>query len=72
MTRDTVVEETRRIRDRLAEAHGYDLRKIARALQEEETKSGRKPVTTCQEAPASACEAWLSFPRELLSTSRRS
>ena len=44
MTRDTVVEETRRIRDRLAKAHGYDVRKIARALQQEEAKSGRKPV----------------------------
>ena len=44
MTRDTVVEETRRIRDRLAKAHGYDVRKIVRALQQEETKSGRKPV----------------------------
>jgi hypothetical protein len=31
--------------DRLAKAHGYDLRKIARALQEEEAKSGRKGVT---------------------------
>ncbi len=45
MTRDAVVEETRRIRDRLARAHGYDVRKIARALQQEETESGRKPVT---------------------------
>ena len=44
MTRDTVVEETRRIRDRLAKAHGYDVRKIARALQQEEAKSGRKLV----------------------------
>ena len=44
MTRDMVVEETRRIRDRLAKAHGYDVRKIARALQLEEAKSGRKLV----------------------------
>ena len=44
MTRDTVVEETRRIRNRLAKAHGYDVRKIARALQLEEVKSGRKLV----------------------------
>jgi len=39
MTRDAVVEETRRIRDRLAKAHGYDVRKIARALQQEEAKA---------------------------------
>jgi hypothetical protein len=45
MARDAVVEETRRIRDRLAKAHGYDVRKIARALQQEEAKGGRKPVT---------------------------
>jgi len=45
MARDAIVEETRRIRDRLAKAHGYDVRKIARALQREEAKSGRKPVT---------------------------
>ena len=44
MTRDIVVAETRRIRDRLAKAHGYDVRKIARALQLEEVKSGRKLV----------------------------
>jgi hypothetical protein len=29
----------------LAKAHGYDVRKIARALQQEEAKSGRKAVT---------------------------
>ena len=45
MARDAVVEETRRIRDRLAKAHGYDVRKIARALQQDEAKSGRKTVT---------------------------
>lgn len=45
MARDAVVEETRRIRDRFAKAHGYDVRRIARALQQEEAKSGRKLVT---------------------------
>lgn len=45
MARDAVVEETRRIRDRLAKAHGYDVRKIARALQQEEAKSARTIVT---------------------------
>ena len=45
MARDAIVEETRRIRDRLAKAHGYDVRKIARALQQEEATSGRKPVS---------------------------
>jgi hypothetical protein len=45
MADDPVIEETRRIRDRLAKTHGYDLRKIARALQQEESKSGRRTVT---------------------------
>ncbi len=45
MARDAVVEETRRIRDRLAKAHGYDVKKIAHALQQEEAKSGRPVVT---------------------------
>jgi hypothetical protein len=44
MARDTIVEEVRRIRDRLAKAHGYDVHKIVRALQEEEAKSGQKLV----------------------------
>ena len=45
MANDPVIEETRRIRDRFAKTHGYDLRRIARALQEEESKGGRKLVT---------------------------
>ena len=45
MARDAVVEETRRIRDRLARAHGYDVRKIARALPADEAQSNRRVVT---------------------------
>lgn len=45
MARDAVVEETRRVRDRLAKAHGYDLERIARALQQEEAKGDRKIVS---------------------------
>jgi hypothetical protein len=44
MARDAIVEEVRRIRDRLAKAHDYDVHKIVRALQEEEAKSGQKVV----------------------------
>ena len=59
MARDAIVEETRQIRDRLAKAHGYDVRKIARALQHEEAKSGRKLVTlpakTLREKGTKAC-----------------
>ena len=42
MARDAIVEEVRRLRDRLAKAHDYDVHKIVRALQEEEAKSGQK------------------------------
>ena len=45
MARDEVVEETRRIRDGVAKAHGYDVKRIVRALQQDESKSGRKAVT---------------------------
>lgn len=45
MARDAIVEQTRRVRDRFAKAHDYDVRKIARALQQEEAKGGRKLVT---------------------------
>jgi hypothetical protein len=41
VVRDPIVEEVRRIRDRLAQAHDYDVHKIVRALQEERTK--RRP-----------------------------
>ena len=42
MARDAIVEEVRRLRDRLAKAHDYDVHKIVRALQEEEARSGQK------------------------------
>lgn len=45
MADDPVIEETRRIRERFAKTHGYDLQRIARALQDEESKGGRKLVT---------------------------
>ena len=45
MARDAIVEEVRRIREAFAKEHGYDVGKIARALQQEEIKSGRKLVT---------------------------
>jgi hypothetical protein len=45
MVDDPVIRETHRIRERFAKAHGYDLQRIARALQDEESKGGRKLVT---------------------------
>jgi len=45
MTRDPIVEEVRRIRDRFARSHGYDLHAIARALQRDEAKSAQRVVT---------------------------
>jgi hypothetical protein len=42
MARDAIVDEVRRIRDRLAKAHDYDVHRIVRALQEEEARSGQK------------------------------
>jgi hypothetical protein len=50
MARDAV-EETRRIRDRLAKAHDYGLRKIARALRQDEATSGRKLITRPAKKP---------------------
>jgi len=45
MPKDPIVEEVRRVRARLARAHGNDLVKIVRALRESEAKSGRRSVT---------------------------
>jgi hypothetical protein len=44
MARDPIVEEVRRIRDALAKEHGYDIKAIVRALQQQEAASGRQLV----------------------------
>jgi hypothetical protein len=44
MARDEIVDETRRIRDEFAKSHDYDVKKITRALKQEETSGGCKPV----------------------------
>lgn len=45
MAKDAIAAQIRRVRDRIAKAHRYDVREIARALQQEEAQSGRKVVT---------------------------
>jgi len=45
MLKDPVLEELWRIKDELAARYGYDVRRLAEALKEEEKKSGRKVVT---------------------------
>lgn len=45
MARDRIVEEVRAIRNRIAKAHGYDVRAIVRMLQREQARHGRKLVT---------------------------
>ena len=45
MARDPIVEQVRRARGRIARAHGNDLAKIVRSLQENQAKSGRPVVS---------------------------
>jgi hypothetical protein len=45
MTQDPIIEEVRSIRDTYAKEHGYDVKKIVRALQKEEAESGREVVS---------------------------
>ena len=44
MARDSIVEETRRVREELAKAQDYDLGRIVRVLKREEASGGRKLV----------------------------
>lgn len=44
MKLDPVLEEAYRIKDDLARRYGYDVRKLGKAIREEEGKSGRKVV----------------------------
>ena len=41
----TILDEIHEYRERLAREHGYDLRRMAEALQQHEAKLGRKVVT---------------------------
>ena len=45
MTRDPIIEEVRSIRDAYAREHGYDVKAIVAALQQEEAKSGRRVIS---------------------------
>ena len=51
MWTDTIVEETRRIREEHAARFNYDLEAIYRDLKEEEKKSGRAVVTLPSKQP---------------------
>ncbi len=44
MARDPIVEEVRRIRDRIAKEHDYDIKAIVAALQRQEAEGGRNVV----------------------------
>ena len=44
MNRDPIVEEIRKVRDAHAAENGYDVERIALALQEEEKKRGLQTV----------------------------
>ena len=43
--KDPIVEEVRRVRERLAARYGYDVRKIAAAARRRQKRSGRKVVS---------------------------
>ncbi|HVF61529.1 MAG TPA: hypothetical protein VNJ70_17100 [Thermoanaerobaculia bacterium] len=45
MERDPIVEEVRAIRDAFAKEHGYNLKAIVAALQDEQAESGRPVVS---------------------------
>jgi hypothetical protein len=42
---DPIVEEVRAARQAFAKEHGYDVKSIVRALQKEESESGRRVVS---------------------------
>jgi len=44
MSRDPIVDEVRAARDAIAREYGYDVKKLADALRDEQRKSGRKVV----------------------------
>ncbi len=45
MWKDPIVEEVRAIREKLAEAHGFDIRKIMAAAQARQGTSGHRVVS---------------------------
>ncbi|OFW30640.1 MAG: hypothetical protein A3J28_18705 [Acidobacteria bacterium RIFCSPLOWO2_12_FULL_60_22] len=45
MFRDPIVEEVRAIREAFAKEHGYDIKSIVQALQQEEARSGRRVLS---------------------------
>ena len=45
MFRDPIVEEVRAIREAFAKEHGYDIKSIVHALQQEEARSGRRVLS---------------------------
>lgn len=51
MWKDPIVEEVRRVRERHAAKHGYDLDAICKALKEEQRRSRRKVVSLPPKKP---------------------
>jgi hypothetical protein len=45
MDQDSVIEETQRIKRHIAAEYGNDVRKLGRALQEEQRREGRTVVS---------------------------
>lgn len=45
MLKDPIMEELHRVKDQLAAEFGYDVRRMAKALQAEQKRSGRKVVS---------------------------
>ena len=45
MFRDPIVEEVRAIREAFAKEHGYDIKSIVQALQQQEARSGRRVLS---------------------------
>jgi hypothetical protein len=51
LLRDVTIERLHRIREAFGREHGYDARRIARALRDEERANGRKVVTSPARRP---------------------
>lgn len=48
---DPIVEEVRKVRNRIAAEHGYDIRAIGRYYQEKQKQESRKIVTRAPRRP---------------------
>jgi hypothetical protein len=55
--RDPIIERLHRIREAIGRQHGFDARRIAGALREEEEANGRKVVSRAPRRPARSRKA---------------